>query len=634
MRKKLFILGCFLASTIEGISQSDQTNSAGTPDTTVTGLKEVVVTGTRFELPIEKSGKIIYKLSAEDIEKNAGKSIPDILNEVPGIQMSGNFGTLGTNIDVYARGGRSKNTLILIDGIPLNDPSGINASYDLRLLSLNQVESIEVLKGALSTLYGTGASAAVINIKLKEAVCDESGGQIAFNYGSFDTFNGSASLQGGAQKLSCFVSGKYQISEGFSAASDERSGILFDDDGFEKKNGLLKLGYKFNDAFHLGSILAYDEFETDYDGGAFSDAPNVQTGDMFRAGVIPSFSYEKGEVKLKAMYAVNNRELESSLPTASEGKNLQLDLSQKHQLSGTLTGFWGINAQNFAYDERASVDFDDTRFTLIDPYASLFFENNSGLNIHAGVRLNRHTEYGSQFVYNLNPGYLFSVADNLSVKLLASVATGYITPTGFQLFSPGGNADLDAEKSLNLEFGGSLYLDDGFTLNLVYFTREETNAIDFVGEFDAEGEFTGGSYENNSGMRDVKGFETDLTFSVTEELSFSANYAYVTTDDITTFYQIPKNKYGAMVNYAPFEQTSLSLKYNYTGKRTIFDFYTASEVNLGSYGLFDLYVQQKFQKTKLAVYGAVNNLANEDFVAIYGYTTRGRTCTIGLNYNF
>lgn len=132
-------------------------------------LKQVVVTGTKFELQEEKSGKTIVKLGQKDIEQATGKTLGDLLQEVPGVQIDGNFGAPGSNLSYYVRGGRNKNTLILIDGVPLNDPSSINAEYDLRYIPLAQVESIEIFKGGLSTLYGTSASAGVISIKLKEA---------------------------------------------------------------------------------------------------------------------------------------------------------------------------------------------------------------------------------------------------------------------------------------------------------------------------------------------------------------------------------------------------------------------------------------------------------------------------------
>lgn len=138
MRAKTFTL--VLAVMCTGLSNAQDSLST-------TYLKEVVTTGTRFDVPVEKSGKTIYKLTAEELERNAGKSLADLLNEVPGVQMDGNFGSPGTNVSYFVRGARNRQTLILIDGVPLNDPSSVNAEYDLRYLPVSQIESVEVLKG-------------------------------------------------------------------------------------------------------------------------------------------------------------------------------------------------------------------------------------------------------------------------------------------------------------------------------------------------------------------------------------------------------------------------------------------------------------------------------------------------------
>src|SRR5574339_1273066 len=158
MRKKI-------TATLLGLTWCMVVHAQDSLKTTL--LQEVVTTGTKFDVPVEKSGKTIFKLSARQLSANAGKTLADLLNEVPGIQTDGNFGSPGTNISYFVRGGRNRNTLILIDGVPLNDPSAINAEYDLRYIPVSQIESIEVLKGGLSTLYGTGAAAGVIDIKLK-----------------------------------------------------------------------------------------------------------------------------------------------------------------------------------------------------------------------------------------------------------------------------------------------------------------------------------------------------------------------------------------------------------------------------------------------------------------------------------
>ncbi|GAB3659258.1 ligand-gated channel protein [Echinicola sediminis] len=599
-------------------------------------LKEVVVTGTKFEIPVEKSGKTIYKLDVKAIERNAGKTVADLLNEVPGIQIDGNFGSPGTNISYFVRGASSKNTLILIDGLPINDPSGATATYDLRLLSLDQVESIEVLKGGLSTLYGTGASAAVINIKLKSAKKDQAlGGTVSFDGGSFGTYNGNLSLNGKSNKFNYLVSGSLFTSEGFSSASEEQSATPFGKDGMDRKNALVKFGYEFSDKFRLDFISAYDDMEADYDDNTFTDGENQQLSKQLRFGLTPTYTYEKGTIKLKSIYNENEREFISNWPSEFKGRNLQLDLTQEHEIINGLKGLWGLNLQEFSYEQPGDLTFDSNKFTQIDPYASLFYEARSGFNLHAGARVNTHSNYDSKFVYNINPSYLTPISNNVSLKILASVATSYITPTLYQINSPlYGNEGLTPGESLNYEQGISLYIGDEFTLNLVHFTRDESNPIDFVSLFDDEGNYVGGQYQNTAAERRVEGFEADFSWTVNEHFNMAANYAHVSTDKPTTFYRVPKNKWGMTFNALPSENTLVSLKYNFTSKRTIYDWGLGGEFELDSYGLADLYVQQAILNNKLQVYGSVNNLLDEEFTAIYGYTTRGRSFTLGARFQF
>ena len=613
---------------------AQQTTKNSIDSTKVNLLDEAVVSGTRFKVPVEKSGKTIYKISSEQIEKNAGKTVVDILNEVPGIQMEGQYGAPGTNVSIYQRGGRNKNTLILIDGVPLNDPTGINASYDLRLLNLSSIESIEVLNGGMSTLYGTGASSGVINITLKKSNKEELSGTLDFNYGSFNTVSTSGNISGKKNKLNYFISGNYNTSEGFSSASDENSTTAFSPDGFDQKNALAKIGYDFNSKFKLDGIIAYDDIESEYDGGAFFDQNNVSTGNMFRVGLTPSFNYDKGRVDLKAMYIANEREFISQYPIAYKGKSFQLDAFQKHEFNNSITGLWGVNSQSFSYEQGESLDYGDTNFSLFDAYASLFFESNSGFNAHLGGRLNTHSVYDSKFIYNINPSFLFNASGNLKIKLLASASTSYITPTGYQLYSVYGNEDLKPEESLNFEVGGALYLNKVLTFNFVYFNRKEESAIDFVSYYDNDGNWIGGAYENLNIERNVTGIELDLSYAISDKVNLAANYSHAEADDPTTFYRIPNDTYGATLNLNLFKNNAITAKYNYTGSRTTFDFGTYSELELDSYGLFDLYTQQKLLNGKVMVYGAVNNLFDTDFKSIYGFETRGINYNIGLNYNF
>ena len=132
-------------------------------------LDEIVVTDSRFELKRENSGKTVIKISQQEIENNQGRSISALINSKSGIQINGSRSNSGQNLGVYVRGGRNRQVLVLIDGIQVNDPSQLSGDYDFRLLNLNQIESIEINKGAASTLYGSGAASAVISITTKTA---------------------------------------------------------------------------------------------------------------------------------------------------------------------------------------------------------------------------------------------------------------------------------------------------------------------------------------------------------------------------------------------------------------------------------------------------------------------------------
>ncbi len=138
--------------------------------TQVNRLNEVVVSDTKFAQSKEKSGKVITKITEEELQKKSGQSLANVLNSAVGVEINGGQSANGKNLGYYIRGGKNQQVLIVIDGIPVTDASGISFEYDLRLLPVDQVESIEIMKGAASTLYGTGAATAVINITLKKWV--------------------------------------------------------------------------------------------------------------------------------------------------------------------------------------------------------------------------------------------------------------------------------------------------------------------------------------------------------------------------------------------------------------------------------------------------------------------------------
>jgi vitamin B12 transporter len=601
-----------------------------------TTLNEVVVTGTKYELSVLRTGKTITKITAADLERNAGKTLGDILNEVPGIQVDGNFSTPGANLSYFVRGARNRNTLVLIDGVPLNDPSGINAEYDLRYIPLTQIESIEVLKGGLSTLYGTGASAGVISIKLKTPESGKVKTDIDLNAGSYSTFGQNINVSGTKGKLSFLASGSNQTSKGFSSAEDKDETVDFDDDGFSRQNVLLKLNHKSSENFSMGGQVAYEQFKADYDAYEFTDADNEQLYHQTRLGLTPTYFYDKGEIAAKLFYNTNYREFKDGFPNVNHGRNVQAEVTQRHIISESIQLLSGVNFQRFAFEQEENISFDSSHFASFDPYTSFLLSHRSGLTIHAGVRLNTHSIYGSKFVYNLNPSYTINANSTTGVrlKIFTSVSTAYITPSLYQLYSVYGNKKLTPEESFNIEGGAALFLSDRFNLSAVYFRRNETDLIDFVPFFDESGNYAGARYENLPKECTIDGLEFSAGYTASQKVNLSATFTSLDLEDNSSSYRIPAKKFGVTVDTKPVEALTVSVKYNFTGERRTFDFNAFEEIVLTDYQLVDLFASYALMDKRLTLYGAINNLLDEKFIGVFGYTTRGRNFNGGVRYRF
>ena len=613
-------LGAFLATVGHASFAQEESKDLG----------EVVVTANRFETPIEKSGKVIYKITATDIEKMAGRNVADLLNTLPGINIDGAYGTPGTNLDYNIRGGRNKQTLILIDGLPINDASSIANDYDLRLLNANEIESIEVLKGGASTLYGTNAAAGVISIRLKKPNSEEPKVTLSQNVGSFQTSNTTADVQGKAGDLSYLAGGSFSISEGISAAEDNDPNVDFGNDGFYRYTGRTKLGYSFSEQFSLQGNLSYEKLQSDYDDGAFADADNEFDIRQVRFGLSPELKYLGGKVSLKTSYNRIRREFISAYPSTAKGKSFQADLSNEYALNDKFKTIVGVQYQSYKFQNGD----EEPNQSNVDPYLNISAGPTEGLTLNAGVRLNINSEYGSNFVYMVNPSYLIPLNEEAKLKVFASYSTAFVAPSLYQLFADlYGNPDLEAESTESLEFGLSIYLADKLTLNAEYFDRKEENAIDFVSQYDDQGNYVGGGYDNVTGERQIDGVELDLTWNVLEQFRLTGHFADYSFGNPDQFFRIPSQKYGVSGQYT-FSNTQIGLTYNYFGDREAAIFSDPYQVTLNGYNMVDLIVSHELFDGDLVFTGAVYNLLDEDFVGVYGFTTRPANFTIGVTAKF
>ena len=613
-------------------------------------LDEVVISDSKFALAKEKSGKVIVKITADELAKKSGQSIASILNAVVGLEVNGNLSSAGKNLGYYIRGGRNRQTLVLIDGIPVTDASGVNLEYDLRFISAEQVESIEVMKGAASTLYGSGAAAGVINITLKKASKKQIEGNAYVNLGTQTTaditnyrpqdFNQGLGLNGTIGKINYLATLNSIETKGIS----EAKGVDFEEDHFSKIATLVKIGFAPIKKVSFDFFMNYDRIKNNYDGTydnfTSPDTPiNVATSEQFRLGFSPKYKYNKGEFVLNSGFTSTERKymafnswtnsIDNSLYAS---KSISADAFNKYSFSNQ---FFLILGSQFQFNEMEakseSVFKENAKFNTIDTYFTTVYNSDFGLNINAGARYNLHSVYDNYAVYNFNPSFSFS---KLPLKILASYSTAYITPSLYQLYSPYGNLALTPEKNSTVESGFEiLFLNKKVTFNTVCFYREENNSIGFYTDPDT----WVSNYANIEGTYNAKGMETMFSVSASDKLKFNANYTFTEVEEPLKRL-IPKHKGNLSLDYEFSEKVAFNLAYQYVDKRkdAFFDggTYETTNVVLDSYQLVNAVGNFKIIKNRLSLFVSINNIFDENFTEAIGYSTRGRNFKVGLNVMF
>ena len=620
----------------------------------VNALKEVVVSDTKFSQNREKSGKVIEVISAADLEKKSGQSLATVLSQVTGLEINGNQSANGKNLGYYIRGGKNRQVLILIDGIPVTDASGISFEYDLRLLPVEQVERIEIMKGAASTLYGTGAATGVINITLKKSSKKEIEGNAYMNIGSNNTadnhhyngqeFNQGISVNGTVSKVNYFAGLNSTETNGMSQIAAPTSDTDYETDRFSRQNVLAKLGYKATEKLTLDFFGNYDRIKNDYDlsfdNTGFNDTDiNKTKSEQIRFGFAPKYQYNKGEFVLNSGFTKITRDYDE-LNTFSntvdyslyESRSIVVDGYNKYNFSNQLAIILGATYQFNDMKSQtpfSTIEKELTKFNIVDGYTTLVYNSNFGLNVNTGGRLNHHSAYGNNFVFNFNPSYNFKTS--FPFKMLASYSTAYVTPSLYQLYSEYGNDTLTPEKNATIEAGFETELmNKKLKLNTVAFYRDQNDAINFYFNpvtFDS-------FYVNVDGSTKAKGVESSLSYAVLPKLHINANYTFTQVDEVLNRL-IPKHKANASLEYQPSSRTLFNVSYQYFDARNdaFYDANTFSvlPIKLGSYQLVNLLVKHELIKNRLTVFGAATNILNEEFVENVGYATRGRNFKIGLN---
>ena len=637
MKKRLIFVGAMLVVSSNIFAQQENE----------TQIEEITI-ASKTKQQLYKTGKNVQLITGKDLEKYKGQDLPNVLNQLAGFQISGNQNNNQEPKSLKIRGGKSANVLILIDGIPLKDVTGNDyVVSDLRLIALENIESLEILNGASSVLYGSNATVSVINITTKKSSTKKIEGLLGARAGSFSTFAQNALVKGKVDQFNYQVSGFNEKSQGLSSAEGED----FEKDGFEKQNINANFGYTIEN-FNININGGWNHHLFSYDEGAFTDGKYRSDDQQSYIGGNANYKYKNGEITLNTRFSGNERLGQNFVGNEYQdqfsytGRNFFTELFNHYKISENVSFTAGIQyedqkmgAKSLPWGGTSLVEDlkrDDTKINTFDAFANVNLKYQF-LNLDAGARMTDHSKFGNHWVYSINP-YVLKELETLYFKVGYSYSTAFIAPTLYQNYGSLpyvlANFDLKPETNSSHEIDLSLgKKDQSIVFNASLFQRSEEDAFayetvdftTFAGQF------------KNVGDNKVKGFELGLKYKLNEMINFGGNFSFVEKDKQETMLRQPKQRVNSYLEILPFTSTRINLSHQFVSKRTDSYYNSATfsvdKVDLESYNLFNLNINQKIN-SKIESYLNIGNLFNTSYVDVVGFTTKPRNYTFGVNYKF
>lgn len=629
MKKRFFVVAALCIGN-QLLAQKDTTS-----------LDEVVITANKFEQKQSQTGKVIAVIGKEQLERNAGKTLAQLLNEQTSLTINGAYNAPGSVQTVFMRGASSGRTLILIDGIPVNDPSMINNEFDLNLISIADVERIEICKGAQSTLYGSDAIAGAINIiTVKKDIGKPFNVKLTTSFGNKNTIRNNVQLFGKVGKLTYTTRFAKLRTNGFSAAYDSTGRGNYDKDGYDGNVINASVKYQLLPSLAVKTFIQHSQYKADIDAGVFADEKDyrINNRNLSSGG---GLQFKKGIVSVTANYQYGQLQrtyLNDSLFVRPFGTKFESNIynarTQYAEVYGNVTvakwltvlaGFdhrWANMKQDYfsisSFGPYSS-QFRDTALSQSSFYGSLLFSAwDKKLNVELGGRLNNHSKYGSNSTFTFNPSYSFSA----HFRAFGSIATAFKAPSIFQVYDAfSGNPDLQPETSTNYEIGVQ-QSHEKIKSRAVYFHRDIKNGIDY--------NYITFTYFNFV-KQTVNGLELELEAKPFGGLSISANYTLISGkeqtqsrkafNDTTYSYLLrrPKNSFNLNIGYQFTPEIFASISARTVSSRYDVGGYKADDVLLGNYALFNAYAEYKW-KPNIRFFADLQNITHKKFFDIRGYS--------------
>jgi vitamin B12 transporter len=590
---------------------------------------DIIVTAIGSRQFPEVTGQALTILSDRQIEGRQSVSIADLLATTPGITVSRNGGP-GKATAVRIRGAEDSQTLTLIDGVRVNDPSSPGGAFDFGNLLSGNIKRIEVLRGPNSVPWGSQAIGGVVNIVTAPASSD---------------FSGTARAEYGFKNSTQFVG---NVSDTFGLISASLGGGYFKDDGISVfKDGLERDGYRqyaangkvgvaLSENFDLDFRASYANSKTQLDGFpppfyGFADTPEFSTTKELFAYSAANMRLFDGNFKNRVSFTLSdiNRDNFDApgqvIPSfLTRGRVERFEYQGDAQLSESFRTVFGAEHETSRFTD----GFAPAKTSVTSGYAQIIADVTDELTITGGARVDDHRDYGTKATFSANAAW--RPTDTTIIR--ASYGEGFKAPTLYQLGSFYGNRALKPETAKSYDFGIEQQLnDDRLTIGATAFLRNTTNQIGF----DFSAARPNGFYNNTDRTR-AKGIETFIRARPSQTLSFEANYSLIDAKNRSTGLTLlrrPKHSVNASIDWEARNWLKLGADIHSVSKSRDFDFVTFNPIALKGYTLvglrFALPVGDLFE-----FYGRVENLFDARYETVSGYGTLGRNAHIGVRAKF
>ncbi len=610
---RIYCLGLLILCSLPGTAQNNQHKEQDT-----TKLGEVVITSTRINLPFPENSRTISIISSESIKNSAASTLTDVLQQVAGIDVK-RQGTGGTQADLYIRGGSFDQTLILIDGIKMDDAQTGHHTLNATL-PLDVIDRVEIIKGPAARVFGQNAFTGAINIVTKKKL--DNGGSAAIETGSYKQLNASVTVTSNLKNASHLIHVNRNTSDGYRYNTDYDNQNYFIKSIFNKKRKAIEMIATFTERkFGANGFYAIPTAINQYE----------ETQNSL-VGFSTDFSTEKLSIKPRIYWKRNQdaylyvRQNPAAFRNFHISDKMGAEVNASYTSSAGITGF-GIDISKTYLRSDGTTGGLGNRNRFM---ANLFLEHlfklaNDKLDITPGVAVT----YFSDFKFHAFPGIDMGYRLNPNLKVYGNMGYTYRIPTYTDLYYNGpsniGNENLNPEEALSEEIGLK-YFSPTFSISAALFNRDASKLIDFIKENEAD-------KWQPVNIRDLntKGLEinSSYTFKLTHfNQSISLGYTYL--DDQVKSLNVNFSKYA--IN---------SLKHQITGRfssQLIKNLsqnivYKHAERTTGtSYNVWDASVALTLKPFEITL--MANNIFNADYSEANLIPMPKGNLLFGLRYNF